>query len=896
MPPSDSSSLPHESNEDAIVVEFLRMFAEDRDANRTRTLQEYQARFPGFEASIAGEYAHLRCASPSTTGSDVSHEGEWTMGRLARALQTDRYETIEQIGRGGMGVVSRVRDQRLQRDLAMKVLAAQGGQAATDGSASWRRFLDEAQITGQLAHPGVVPVHDIGIDAQGRAFFTMDLIRGDDFRRVIARVHDAGDTEWTLTRAIQIVIRVCEAVAYAHANGVIHRDLKPANVMVGGFGETYVLDWGLARVGAHASVPGDDEASESATGSHTLAGDVLGTPAFMAPEQARGELESVDALSDVYSIGAILYHLLAGRPPYAESGRARDVLERLLAGPPEPIAAAHAEVAPELIAICEKAMHRERGERYESVAALAEDLRAFVELRVVHAYEAGAVAEARKWIRRNRPLAWTGFAALLALVAGLVFSVVQKDAADAQARRADANSEIASDAVEQMMTRLGAWYLADAPGLSELRRDILLDAVEFRRNLDDGSDAASVELGKALVILAKVQNTLDEFESIDRRTQEAIERLAPARPDGSPFGASRKHIVEAHSVRGSAALDQEQFDRAQLEFETAMQLCDRWEGDPPDASMQRVRQKVLTSFGALFERQRDWERALDVYARAAELGLSIVQENPGRPEDRSSAGLAHENLARVLIRERQWDEAEAVLRKADDLLSVASDGHPSDRSRRLHLASVRLLNGRLHRDRGRFDAARESSEVGLRIHRALADEFPGVPQYRAALGIAAGDYASILGPSGAIEEATALVEEAIEQLDVAVDLAPANLRYRRARGDNRRTYCGILLSRGDWTQCGVNAARLGEDSPIAGAIYLALSASAACAVPTVGAEERAEVIDEYGQAAAELLDRAFQSTEDVRGALMVLQKSELDVFRAHSHFVELERRLRARTK
>ena len=278
---------------------------------------------------------------------------------LRSAAATDRYEPVGEVGRGGMGVVHEVFDKSLRRRLAMKVLLGSGpgrGPGSASNTRALSRFLEEAQITGQLEHPGVVPVHELGLDEHGDVYFTMSLVRGRSLSDIAKLARDAREG-WTLTRAVDVVLRVCETLAYAHARGVVHRDLKPANVMVGPFGETYVLDWGLARVLAQDDTKDlrlrarEDRGSErpdtvrvdaaDTPGSdlRTMDGDVVGTPAYMAPEQAAGRIAEVGVRSDVYSLGAILYHVIAGRMPYVSEGEhpsGHEVLARAAAGPPRP--------------------------------------------------------------------------------------------------------------------------------------------------------------------------------------------------------------------------------------------------------------------------------------------------------------------------------------------------------------------------------------------------------------------------------------------------------------------------------------------------------------------------------------------------------------------------------
>ena len=342
--------------------------------------------------------------------------GDRSAGRLVDQLRERppahlRYRVIGEIGRGGMAAVLKVHDEDLERSLAMKVILGRAGPGSEEtppaDSTTVARFVDEAQVTGQLDHPGVVPIHELGLDAEGRLYFTMRLVKGETLEDVFGRLHQ-GDGEWTRSRVLEVIRRVCEAVAYAHSRKVIHRDLKPANIMVGKFGETYVMDWGLAKVldrgdphdirirrepGWTATSVRTERSSRDSdpdTAIYTMDGDIVGTPAYMAPEQARGEIEKVGPPADVYSMGAILYHLLAGHMPYIPTGArasAHTVLGWVVAGPPTPLRKIRPDLPAPLVAICEKAMARDPAERYADMLEMAEDLRAYSEHRLVRARE-----------------------------------------------------------------------------------------------------------------------------------------------------------------------------------------------------------------------------------------------------------------------------------------------------------------------------------------------------------------------------------------------------------------------------------------------------------------------------------------------------------------------------
>jgi serine/threonine protein kinase len=395
-------------------------------------------------------------------------------------LPTARYQLRAQIAAGGMGQIYEVYDPSLRRTIAMKVLRAALPDAPAETPEYARRrsrLLAEAQILAQLDHPGVVSIHEMGLDDSGRAYFTMKRVRGQEFGAVIAAYHE-GQPSWSLPRAVGALLKVCEAVAYAHTKGVIHRDLKPSNVMVGRFGEVFVMDWGLAKVigrtpasapnaprtgtilvaddrAPHASGDGNgapemslvhtDRASDSSSSSGestpllTLHGDVVGTPAYMPPEQARGEVDSIDARADVYGVGALLYHLLAGKPPYASDAPlpGAAIVTRVLTTAPAPLPRIAPRAPEELVAACDKAMARDREQRYPTMLDLADDLRAWLEGRVVRAHKTGTLVELRKWIVRNKGAA----AAIAAVIVGLgatatVQSVLKRDVERAQVETA----------------------------------------------------------------------------------------------------------------------------------------------------------------------------------------------------------------------------------------------------------------------------------------------------------------------------------------------------------------------------------------------------------------------------------------------------------------------------
>ena len=312
--------------------------------------------------------------------------------------ELDEYAIEAELGRGGMGVVYRAFDPRLRRHIALKLMH----QEAT--AANLTRFRDEAQVTAQLQHPSVVPIYDIGQAESGEIYYTMRLVRGQTLAEVVSehRTHLAGnDPEapegWTPFKLLQMFVTVCRSASYAHDRGVVHRDLKPSNVMIGAYGEVNVLDWGLAKflgssardswTGAHEPTPGEGllrvGVVQAGPGHQkTQAGTIVGTPAFMAPEQAYGRSPDVSFSADVYSLGAILYYILTGTPP--RHGTAAEVMEQLTRGtPPLQLRTAEPGISPDLDRLCMNALASEPSDRLESATLLADSVEGYLEGRAL---------------------------------------------------------------------------------------------------------------------------------------------------------------------------------------------------------------------------------------------------------------------------------------------------------------------------------------------------------------------------------------------------------------------------------------------------------------------------------------------------------------------------------
>jgi tetratricopeptide (TPR) repeat protein/tRNA A-37 threonylcarbamoyl transferase component Bud32 len=410
------------------------------------------------DPDLCASLAHVGATRPS--GHDSDSDATTTfLG--APTSSGGRFQVLRLHAEGGLGEVYVARDEEVHREVALKQIKPECA-ADAQGRA---RFLLEAEITGGLEHPGIVPVYGLGTYDDGRPFYAMRFIRGDSLKQAIAAFHADEATQQNpglRTLALQKLLRrfldVCNAISYAHSRGVLHRDLKPGNIMLGDYGETLVVDWGLAKaVGHHlepAATAGTERTLRPESGSDvqpTAMGSLLGTPAYMPPEQAAGRLDELGARSDVYSLGATLYALLTGRAPFTDPDLAtllRQVERGELSHPRQ----IHTWIDPALEAVCLKAMARRPEDRYASPRALAEDVEHWLADEPVTAYPEPWPVRLGRWGRRHRSLVATAVAILatatVGLTAGLVAVNAEKNHTE-RARLAESQQRALAQAREQ---------------------------------------------------------------------------------------------------------------------------------------------------------------------------------------------------------------------------------------------------------------------------------------------------------------------------------------------------------------------------------------------------------------------------------------------------------------
>ena len=387
----------------------------------------------------------------------------------AVAEHKGRYDTIREFAKGGMGQITLVHDTHLGRDVALKQLLQRNILPETRPGAPTTailtipiiaRFLQEARVTGQLEHPSIIPVYELGYRADGSLYYTMKLIRGQSMHDFLKDAKDIRDRLTLLTHFLNL----CQAISYAHSRGVIHRDLKPMNIMIGEFGETVLIDWGIAKVKGQDDIHAKGlqetfhamRVSSTEATAKTMYGQTIGSPYFMPAEQAMGRTDLIDERSDIYSLGAVLYVILTGQMPYA-GNNVREFMGKVGQVEPRPVRELEPQAPPELAAIVKKAMALVPENRYQSAKELTVEIEKFISGGQVSAYDYSMVELAKRYYKKHKTKILGSAAALVALVVfGVIYSIsvtYEKNralAAEAEAKRQEGiANENAAEAVKQ---------------------------------------------------------------------------------------------------------------------------------------------------------------------------------------------------------------------------------------------------------------------------------------------------------------------------------------------------------------------------------------------------------------------------------------------------------------
>jgi serine/threonine-protein kinase len=786
----------------------------------------------------------------------------------------ERYTKTRPHAQGGIGQVWLARDGVLGREVALKELRPEHA----DRPEAWARFLAEARITGQLEHPGVVPVYELAQrPGDDRPFYAMRFVRGRTLSEASRACHEsrqagrAGPLE--LLALLNAFVAVCQAVAYAHARGVIHRDLKGDNVVLGDFGEAVVLDWGLAKVvggpGRHGgegegetgrAVPPPVSLHDTGRRQETAQGQVLGTPAYMSPEQAAGRQDEVGEPSDVYGLGALLYEVLTAQAPF-RGADVHEILRRVLDEPPRPPRAVVATTPPALEAVCLKALAKNPADRYPSAAALAQDVQRYLAGEPVAAYPEPLAARLGRWASRHRTLVTTAAATLLVALASLALATTLLSAANRKLlaanerergakRAAESNYRIARDAVDRYLVKIAKDRRLSAAGQRGLRQDLLEEAGKFytrfinERGQEPGLE---LELGHAYGELAVVRQEVGAVPEAIELFQKGLaifQRLGQSNPGEVKYQkelANGYHrLAVLYLTTGNTAEAEKAFDQAAplvrhlIEAEPGDRLLKlKW------ASLRSNLSVLAETRGATAEAEqtalavvRDLTQAVEADPGAADLRLGLAhslnnlavlcQSKAGKPaeaEKYHESALRHfqelfrkdpqgqeyqEGLARtcanlgILYYYRgQNPEALRATRRAAEVAQQLAEQHRDVPEYQHHLASYLTDLGTLYQETDKLAEAGQTHRRALALHQRLADAHPEMPEYRGRLAESHAQLGECYLKMSKPAEAERQLARALALNQGLADAHPDVVAHQFDRGGYNRLLGDVKMAAGD---------------------------------------------------------------------------------------------------
>jgi tetratricopeptide (TPR) repeat protein/tRNA A-37 threonylcarbamoyl transferase component Bud32 len=717
----------------------------------------------------------------------------------------DRYTLSRLHAQGGIGQVWLARDPALGREVALKELRPDQVKNKHAGA----RFLREAQVTGQLEHPGIVPVYELaGRAGDGVPYYTMRFIRGRTLSDAVKAYHEkrqAGrPAPLDQLALLSAFVNACQAVAFAHSKGVIHRDLKGQNIVLGDFGEVVLLDWGLAKVIGHdeSAARSVVRTQSSAESGETMEGDVLGTPAYMAPEQAQGRLEATDRRTDVYGLGAILYEILTSKPPFSGE-KLTDVLWRVVHEAPEKPRALNAAAAPALEAICLKALSKDPAARYDSALELAAEVQRYVADEPVGAYREPWNRRVARWGRRHRTLVVGAATLLVTTLAALVVNNLlvrrERDQAEAARTLAETNFGIARLTLKDLAARAVDHGLESVPGSEDVRLNLADRVAMFTRSLlaaRPNDRALRIDAGLDLERVAALQrdvgNQLGGVTAsqaigvlVDDRPLDSANEMFKAPPAESirpQYPDDAERVQALAKVLNTLALilnDRGRPKEAESYARLAVNLLDQAGLASPStpATARRTAVRILTRLASYQQEQGRASEARDTIARALEL------RDPVEKSDLVTRAFTRH--AAILHALGDHNGATRVLNEAiqDGRAWVALNATLS--WRRHELAAALDEQGRLLADNpSRHAAALAALDEALSLTGPLSIDFPRTLDFRRLHASVLNDRGTVLAAAGQIEGAERDLKAARDLTEGLATLVPiARCQLARSLGD-----------------------------------------------------------------------------------------------------------------
>lgn len=721
-----------------------------------------------------------KAGDPDSTGPEITRS-------VVGAPAALRYRVLRPHARGGLGEVFVAEDEELHREVALKEIQ----ECHAHDAVSRDRFLLEAEVTGGLEHPGIVPVYGMGRYADGRPFYAMRFVKGDNLKEAIRRFHEAdvpvrGGTERSLAfrQLLRRFLDVCNAVAYAHSRGVLHRDLKPGNIMLGKYGETLVVDWGLAKAAGKADADLSQEAttlrpSSDSGAALTQAGTVVGTPAYMSPEQAAGRLDELGPRSDVYSLGATLYVLLAGKSPFAERADA-PILDRVRRGDFPPPRAEKPSVPAALDAICRKAMSLRPDDRYASARRLADDIEHWLADEPVGAYREPALARVGRWARRHRPLVAAGVALLLTAVVALAVGLVAVD--QERKRTEDARADEARErqrADEALANEAHAHQRADEARKNEARR-----RKQARAALDSLSSAVIDDwLSRLKTLLPEhkrfLQRALTSYEEFAREVGEDEETRAGV------AAASLRVAGISHKL-GLWSDSQAAYRRA---IERYSHMAANFPAKP---EYRNTLAACYNRLGAMQMETGHPNEALKLYGESMKVQKQLVADFPQEPDYRNHLAIMSMNVGNLLDASGKKKEAQEVWKEVLMIRKQLVRDFPKDPTYRFWLGSLHYNLSMSAQENQRLKLAEEHARESIALFQQLVTEYPNKAESRSRLTAALGALGDVLTVLHRPQEAEAALRQALTIQEPLVAAFPTQARFRFQLALIQR-FLGVLL-------------------------------------------------------------------------------------------------------
>ena len=724
----------------------------------------------------------------------------------ADGLPSHRFSRLRPHARGGLGEVSVAWDQELGREVAFKQMQPK----YIEDRDSRARFQFEAQLTGRLEHPGIVPVYSAGQDNETGPYYAMRFIKGSSLGQAIGSYHASQGEQSVdareLRRLLNHLINVCHALSYAHSRNVIHRDIKPDNIMIGDFGETFLVDWGLAkthRAGdspTHEAVDADMALDSARHAIHTQPGAIGGTPAYMSPEQARGDIEALGPASDIYSLGATLYTLLTGNTAFP-TGNTAEMLQRVRTGQFEPPRSVCHEVDPAISAICMKAMALEPADRYGTVDALRTDLENWLADEPVDAWPEPWTVRARRWMNRHRTLVVAASVAVAIATIGLlgiisVQSRANRDLASSNDKLrvardlASSRADLALAAIEKLPGAVNDNLdVKNRPELAALR-DALLQApkdfyVAFQKQVvesGDTSPATQFRLASVYRNLGDVSSNISSQEGAIESYQAGVEVMDqllmhdPNRRDYLDLAgwlhSSLAKLYAQHPDLGDAM--------AEIEYANGIRL-QMLDQDPKDVQCLLHLGQLAHALGQIQQKAGRFDNALESAKLSKQHYQQAVESNPDDLSAKFELATIGQLEADILSAQEELSEALTALDRPIEIAQAMVHTSSSNLRYSRWLGNALRQRGDLQRRMGDLDGSRKSAQTSLEVTRQLTVDHPTIQPLQIELAKALKNIAKIDFDAGAIQRAIDASREAIEIFGQIAAQNPANSSYRQSQ-------------------------------------------------------------------------------------------------------------------